>query len=640
MLLFWNLDFFASLCTGFYDEGRLIMSWKRIAVNYAKTWMFFDLSLISMDWSFRILDWAHQAPGNWSKSLRMLRFLRLLRMLRWIKLRKINEVTQELFHTQAASLYYGLFSSIATLLVTNHLLACAWFAMSHVYAENWVTDLGIENGSVEYQYLTCLNWAFAQLGVGSSPAQATNSLETAFCIFSAFRSLITSSTLISTVSNLMAWLSKIKEDESDEFRRLRAHLANHNIPHALSQKITNFLQYQYAVRKEARSADVAVPLLDLLSQQLQGELQFARYEQALRKLVLLEELMETADRQVVHTLHCLAVRAVRTTVVAGQDVVFLAGQEADCAYLKLTGAVSYLLDGERKEFDESGWMAEVSLWVPWFYLGDLVSEDVTRLVAVDAEGFAKAVGKCWTTQRSARKYAARFVEVMQKETNWSDMLTLRPALPRTHSILTAAKSGHCCPDIFKRKGRVVGFDEVVSNDGGNELNDWERSIALLQALREEQLLPGFPRTSSASTRRCTPARAPLAGRRRWVSSRSCGWRPCARTSTASQGPAACAAMRVSGKGPWPWQKKRGRGGCTQMPCSSVPYSLPARRGRSGSLRLRSWPTCGARRWPWTRWAAASRSAPARRRAAGTWRSGSWPAVRSRGRKPSWRRWMP
>ena len=63
----------------------------------------------------------------------------------------------------------------------------------------------------------------------------------------------------------------------------------------------------------------------------------------------------------VHTLHCLAVRAVRTTVVAGQDVVFLAGQEADCAYLKLTGAVSYLLDGERKEFDESGWMAEVSL---------------------------------------------------------------------------------------------------------------------------------------------------------------------------------------------------------------------------------------------------------------------------------------
>lgn len=38
-----------------------------------------------------------------------------------------------------------------------------------------------ENSAVEYQYLTCLNWAFAQLGVGSSPALATNVPEMAYC---------------------------------------------------------------------------------------------------------------------------------------------------------------------------------------------------------------------------------------------------------------------------------------------------------------------------------------------------------------------------------------------------------------------------------------------------------------------------
>jgi len=37
--------------------------------------------------------------------------------------------------------------------------------------------------------------------------------EMGFCILIAFRSLMTSATLISTVSNLMAGLSKIKEDE-------------------------------------------------------------------------------------------------------------------------------------------------------------------------------------------------------------------------------------------------------------------------------------------------------------------------------------------------------------------------------------------------------------------------------------------
>ncbi|CAJ1435837.1 unnamed protein product [Effrenium voratum] len=287
--VFWNLDFFVSLFSAFYDEGALVMSLPRIAAQYARTWMLFDVTMISMDWCFRIMDMVDSEQAEsimWSKSLRMLRFLRLMRMLRWVKLRRINEIFQEFFHSQAASLYYGLFHSIATLMVLNHLIACAWFATSHMDEMNWVTDLGIHNDPAEYQYLTCMNWAFAQLGVGSSPAKATNSLEMVFCIVIAFRSLITSSTLISTVSNLMAGLSKIKEDENTEFRLLRCYLAQNNIPIVLGQKITHFLQYQYTLRQEARSADMQVPLLELLSQQLQGELQFARYEESLAKLRL------------------------------------------------------------------------------------------------------------------------------------------------------------------------------------------------------------------------------------------------------------------------------------------------------------------------------------------------------------------
>lgn len=143
--------------------------------------------------------------------------------------------------------------------------------------------------------MTCLNWAFAQLGVGSSPAKPTNVVEMAYCIVIAFRSLITSSTLISTVSNLMAGLSHIKEDENTQFRLLRNYLGQNHIPPRLAQKITHFLQYQhaggnafrssrvflvrYALRQQARpgmaghrglfarSADMEVPILELLSPQ-------------------------------------------------------------------------------------------------------------------------------------------------------------------------------------------------------------------------------------------------------------------------------------------------------------------------------------------------------------------------------------
>ena len=169
------------------------------------------------------------------------------------------------FTLKVMSLYYGLASSIAHLMVLNHLIACAWFAVHHLSTDNWVVASKIEEDSVLHQYLVCANWAFAQLGVGSSNAKPINSLEFAFCILIAFRSLITSSTLISTVSNLMAGLSKIKEDETNEFRLLRAYLSANEIPQQLTQKVTQFLQFQYALRQEARHwSETTVELLILV----------------------------------------------------------------------------------------------------------------------------------------------------------------------------------------------------------------------------------------------------------------------------------------------------------------------------------------------------------------------------------------
>ena len=53
--IFWNVDLMVSFLTGYYDEGALIFSIPKIALHYAKTWLLFDLSLLSMDWAFRIM---------------------------------------------------------------------------------------------------------------------------------------------------------------------------------------------------------------------------------------------------------------------------------------------------------------------------------------------------------------------------------------------------------------------------------------------------------------------------------------------------------------------------------------------------------------------------------------------------------
>lgn len=54
--IFWNLDLFISFITGYYDEGALVFSRAKIALHYAKTWLLFDVALVSMDWAFRIME--------------------------------------------------------------------------------------------------------------------------------------------------------------------------------------------------------------------------------------------------------------------------------------------------------------------------------------------------------------------------------------------------------------------------------------------------------------------------------------------------------------------------------------------------------------------------------------------------------
>ena len=70
--------------------------------SLSRTWLLFDLALISLDWVLAFMDMSDSGEGQqWSRTLRMLRFLRLIRMLRWIKLRQANEALQDLLHSQA-----------------------------------------------------------------------------------------------------------------------------------------------------------------------------------------------------------------------------------------------------------------------------------------------------------------------------------------------------------------------------------------------------------------------------------------------------------------------------------------------------------------------------------------------------------
>ncbi|CAK9002200.1 unnamed protein product [Durusdinium trenchii] len=437
--LFWNFDFLVSCRTGYYKHGALVLDPWESFKQYARTWMPFDVLLICLDWAIVWVSAADAGLAQWSRTLTMLRFLRLARMLRWVKLQRVNEVFQELLHSQAASLYYSLFGSIARLLVLNHLVSCAWYGVGRLGgADGWLQQRA--DSGIWQSYLECLNWAFAQLSVGSSDILPANTLELAFCCIIAFRSLITYSTLISTMTSLMSGLSRIKEDEATEFRLLRNYLVHNDIPKGLQQKIVRFLQNQYALRKQAKSVGSRVPLLELLSQQLTGELHIERYRQDLCKVSFLRNLLQKDDFQVIQVLQKVALTAVSDVMVAAHDVVFLGGSIAAAAYLKVSGALTYYHASMKDSIDRTTWLAEACLWTNWIYMGDLVAEDVSHLTVIDSNSFCELICDSISTQRAAAEHARHFLKVLQRQETLSDIFREEGCVARRPSRLSSTNA--------------------------------------------------------------------------------------------------------------------------------------------------------------------------------------------------------
>lgn len=449
--LFWQADLIVGGFTGFYRQGTLILDLRKSAWQYLITWGTFDLGLVIMGWLFILLDLVEDEGQAdliaWSRTLRAIRFLRFVRVLRWLKLRGVTEAFKELFHSNIAFFYYSLISAGLRLLILNHLLACCWWGVALMNPdENWARDSGFWDAPVLDQYLTSLNWSFAMLGVGLSSIRSTNTLEIAFFVIVAFRSLMTYATLVSSITSLTSQLSKIKEDETSEFRLLRSYMAYNNIGAELSHKILRFLQHQYHLRQEAKSAHANVPLLQLLSPTLRRELEFARNSGPMEKLDFINELLPTDDLQVLQVTQDLAVNAMTDLVAATKDVIFLCGRTADHAFLKINGPLSYFYSQEDEEkqlaLTEESWVSEICLWASWVYQGDLVAEDVSSLVLLEVGPFCRIVSQCATTHRAAIRYCSHFLQ------NWSTWSKLQP----------------CCTDLAPGS-MMSSFSATSEGDG-------------------------------------------------------------------------------------------------------------------------------------------------------------------------------
>ncbi|CAK8985357.1 unnamed protein product [Durusdinium trenchii] len=263
-LIFWTLDIFLSFFTGYYQKGRLELKHRKIACNYVKTWFFLDVLVVGIDWWFSVQP-TNGAEGvaRVTKSIRSARFLRMFRLIRLSKMSKVSILMREQISSEAGIIYFGILLVILRMFVLQHVIACGWFGIGELATEeenrSWILTHGFRERTFQYQYSTCLHWAFAQLGMGSVEIEAETTQERIFCVLEA----------VSRIANRFA-LGRPQEQQL--FRDLRRFLHQNDIPIDLSQRVTRFLQHAYRLQT-SRSVDSEVAIFQLLSKSLNAELQ-------------------------------------------------------------------------------------------------------------------------------------------------------------------------------------------------------------------------------------------------------------------------------------------------------------------------------------------------------------------------------
>lgn len=420
-LIFWTLDIFLSFFTGYYQKGRLELKHRKIACNYVKTWFFLDVLVVGIDWWFSVQP-TNGAEGvaRVTKSIRSARFLRMFRLIRLSKMSKVSILMREQISSEAGIIYFGILLVILRMFVLQHVIACGWFGIGELATEeenrSWILTHGFRERTFQYQYSTCLHWAFAQLGMGSVEIEAETTQERIFCIGVAFVGLISFSTLVSTVTSLMSNLQKAQDQEQQLFRDLRRFLHQNDIPIDLSQRVTRFLQHAYRLQT-SRSVDSEVAIFQLLSKSLNAELQFTRYKNCLYSLALCRKILSSGAAVEAETVaQKLAVRTLSTVPLAQNDFVFQRGTVAHTCYFALENNLEYVRErGNRKSVEEGTLISELALWTPWVHVGGLVTKEMNRVVAIDVESFCACVAEIHEVQEQAIYLAQHIVEAMNDE---------------------------------------------------------------------------------------------------------------------------------------------------------------------------------------------------------------------------------
>eukprot|EP00913_Durusdinium_trenchii_P023158 g21738.t1 len=349
---------------GYFENGTLVMESQKVACHYLKRAFIFDFAVVLLDYILLGLD-GFGPVDQLPEPIRIVQFIRMIRVGRLYKWNQMFFSLRERIESNNWVARISILNIICQILLLYHVVACIFFGIGKFYKGeiSWIEHYGLAEQSFAYQYSTTLHWALCQLGMGSNIIEATNLPERLFGILAVLTSEPVRS-LVSLMTSLLTSLHNEREEELHQFRLLRSFLVRNQIDRALSQRVTRFLQHSWTVQREALS-ETQVPLLNLL------------HKRSLNLLAFVDQLFEGDNLQQKDVAHDIAASAITQNALASGEVVFYYQNLAEHVFMAHSGSLAYWQNGGKTVAKADIWIAEMCLWTPWSFVGDLITQEVT-----------------------------------------------------------------------------------------------------------------------------------------------------------------------------------------------------------------------------------------------------------------------
>lgn len=400
----WTLDMLVNLNSGYYEDGILEMSRRRIVRRYLFTWGLVDLTINAVDWfSICSVFWEEQWRGVGDGGMTLLRLLKVHRVVRLAALARSQRLMERTRRLQALGLFRGRdrvmmqVGKLAVLILwINHILCCAWFAIGTAPSSDtgltWLdpshsSTIDYREVGTLFQYTTALHWAMTQMTPGSMEVVPKNSLERVLSVVSIMFGLLFGSSIISQLSAMMVKMQIQQQEKSAKVLNLRKFLSQQQISPSFAHQVERVLLDRLSVSHRLREQDVEA--LELLPAHVQAQIKECMFVSHLVRHQLLRQLPACSP-----TFMRALCSKVFSTYLARGDELLPPSEECKTVRIIRRGEAVYQCVGkDTSSVGEGTWIGEPCLWMQWTTVGRVETTSACELVSLPREALSEAVAK-------------------------------------------------------------------------------------------------------------------------------------------------------------------------------------------------------------------------------------------------------